>query len=70
MFFTIKIDQWMLNLVATQRQIGLEMQLGPLARIMGPNEDLAEKVSDSKELMICVSCSCKPVVIAALAENS
>ena len=70
MFFTLKVERWMLDIMAVQRQIGLEMQIGPLAGVMGPDEDLAEKIGESKTMMICIECSFRDVVIAALAEGS
>lgn len=65
-FYRVRIERYRLNAGALQRQTGLEMMVGPLAGVMGPNEDMAEKVS-SKEVTVCVACSVRQTMVAALA---
>lgn len=55
-FYTMQIKSFLIDLNACRRQAGLEMQIGPLAGVMGPNEDLGKQVTDSEELFVCAPC--------------
>ena len=69
LFWRIRIERYGLKAGAIQRQQGLAMMMGGhglLASVMGPNEDLAEKIS-SKEITVCNDCDMKSVRIASLA---
>ena len=71
LFWRVRIERYGLKANALRRQQGLTMMLGghaELASIMGPDEDLAEKIL-SKEITVCEDCCTKQVVIAALAEE-
>jgi len=54
-FLRVQIEYHLLNLPAIQRAAGLEMALGPLASVMGPDESLATEMSKGTGL-ICASC--------------
>ena len=59
LFYRVQIKRYGLNAGALQRQQGLTMMLGnhaALASIMGPNEDMADKISET-EFTVCESCS-------------
>jgi hypothetical protein len=54
--YRVQVERFVLNPHAIQRQAGLEMAIGgPLASILGPNEDLAEKI-DSDRMLVCGNC--------------
>ncbi len=58
-FYRITVEHYVLNVQALQRQQGLTMMMGGhagLARIMGPDEDLAWKATQGT-LTVCESCS-------------
>lgn len=72
-FWRVKIQRYALNHGALERQRGLEMMMGaaaPLAQIMGPNEDMAEKFGESVTVTLCETCSVRPVMVAALVEGA
>jgi len=56
MFFKIELTRMILDAGAIQRQAGLEMRIGgPLALVMGPNEDIAKELPVEKRLL-CMDC--------------
>ena len=59
LFWRVRLERYGLKADALQRQQGLTMMLGghaELAAVMGPDEDMAEKIS-SKEVTICEDCA-------------
>ncbi len=59
-FFRVRIERMAVNMGAVQRQHGLEQMLGghaTLANVMGPNEDLAVKLGDPVNAIVCMDCS-------------
>jgi hypothetical protein len=57
-FYRVRVEQFILDIAAIQRQQGLEMAMGgaaPLASIMGPDEDLATGMGEHTAL-ICGEC--------------
>lgn len=55
-FFRMRVQMFVINAGALRRHTGLEMATSPaLARVMGPNEDLAEAVA-SWEVTLCADC--------------
>ncbi len=69
LFYRVRIERYGLNARALQRQQGLTAMLdghAALAAIMGPNEDIADKIS-STEITVCETCSGKQISIAILA---
>ena len=71
LFWRVRIERYGVKIDAVQRQTGLAMMLdghAALAAVMGPDEDMAEKIS-SKEITVCEDCSMKQTVIAVLAED-
>jgi hypothetical protein len=57
-FYRVRVEQFILDTGAIQRQHGLEMAMGraaPLAGIMGPDEDLATGMGEHTAL-ICGEC--------------
>lgn len=70
MFYRVTIERFGLNMPALQRQQGLGLMLGgPLAAIMGPDEDLAIPMMDPKKIAICEGCNLTPVMLAQLADD-
>lgn len=71
-FAKVTIQRFGMKADAIKRAAGLEMMLGsvPLAKIMGPDEDLAQEVSDAQSLSLCGKCWVKQVVPAALFETA
>ena len=72
LFWRVRIERWGLKMDALQRQQGLAMILGGhalLASVMGPDEDMAEKIS-SIEVTICETCAMEEnLPVALLAEK-
>lgn len=70
LFYRVHIERYGLDVGTLQRQQGLTMMLGghaDLASVMGPNEDMANKIS-STEITVCEKCSTeKRIVVAELA---
>lgn len=67
LFWKIKVERFGLNLKAIERQRGLGAFLGSiaLASVMGPDEDLATPVMETKEISLCEQCAVSvPVAIA------
>lgn len=59
LFWTVKVQRWGLDMEACNRQQGLGMMLGgrgDIARVMGPDEDLAKQMAEA-ELTVCESCA-------------
>jgi hypothetical protein len=67
MFFRVRIQQYIVDGRALQRQAGLGMMIGPqLAMVMGADEDLATMLLE-REITVCCACAMeKQVGIAAL----
>lgn len=57
MFYRVRIETFILDSGAIQRQAGLELMLNSpdLAQIMGPDEDLAQKTEEST-VLVCLKC--------------
>lgn len=70
LFYRVRIERYVLNTNAIQRQQGLTAVLGSsahLASVVGPDEDMADKIS-STEVTVCETCSSeRPIRIAVLA---
>jgi len=69
-FYRVKVERYMLDGKACQRQQGLGMMIGGgLAQVMGTNEDLANRIS-SIEITVCQDCALeRDVCVAALKEE-
>ena len=70
LFWIVKVERWGLDGEACNRQQGLGMLLGgrgDLARVMGPDEDLARQVT-AEDLTVCEQCAMKPRSLFELAE--
>jgi hypothetical protein len=71
-FWTLTVNRYGLDVGALRRNAGLAAYLGgsaELARIMGPDEDMAEKIMDTVTLTLCENCAMEPVIIPALCEK-
>lgn len=71
LFYRVRIETWAVNAQAIHRQQGLTMVLGGnalLARHMGPDEDMAERVGEPSCLTVCVQCLLKSTSVAHLQE--
>lgn len=71
LFWRVRIERYGVKIDAVQRQTGLAMMLdghAALAAVMGPDEDMAEKIL-SKEITVCEDCAMRQTVIAVLAED-
>lgn len=75
LFFRVKIEHMGVDLKAVERTAGLEMMFGggvagaKLARIMGPDPDLAKPMMEPQQLLVCHPCALKPVPLLALTER-
>ena len=58
LFYKVRLTRLGVNLGAVQQRMGLEMMLGSpvLAGVMGPDEDLATKIT-SQEFLVCDTCA-------------
>ena len=71
-FFRVTIERYMMDLSAIQRQSGLAMMFGgrgDLARIMGPDEDMAKPIHDPIRMTVCESCSIEQPLIWKVLEE-
>jgi hypothetical protein len=60
LFWRVSLQRMGVDLAAVQRAAGLEMLLGgnvALARILGPNEDVATPVGEGRTILICEQCA-------------
>jgi hypothetical protein len=72
LFYKVTFSRMAIDMKAVQRQNGLEQMMGgasELASVMGPNEDIASPIDRKDTVLICEDCSCKPVVLAEIAER-
>lgn len=71
LFWRVRIRRYGLKADALRRQTGLEMMMGghvALAQVLGPNEDMAEKISEV-EITVCENCAGERTCVYALAEE-
>jgi len=67
LFWRIRCERYGLKAEAIKRQQGLGMMISPeLAMIMGPNEDMADKIS-SREITVCENCASKELSVYSMA---
>ena len=70
-FYRVRVERYAVNLPALQRQQGLAMMVGGngfLASVLGPNEDMAEKI-ESTEVTVCATCAMEAVDLDQLLES-
>ncbi len=63
LFYRVKLTTYCVDSKSIKRQHGLEMSMGeaaPLARIMGPNEDMATPTGDEDDFLVCADCFLDP----------
>lgn len=67
LFYRVRIEIMGLDLGAIRRQIGLGMMIGnaAIARVMGPDEDMAKPVVPAEDLILCRECALEYSVIFA-----
>lgn len=61
-FYRVKVESYMLDVGAINRQLGLEAMFagnGPIAAAMGPDADLANKLN-SWNVTLCLDCALDP----------
>lgn len=67
LFYRVRIEIMGLDLSAIRRQVGLGMLIGnaAIARVMGPDEDMAKPVVPAEDVIICRECAMTyPIVMA------
>ena len=72
LFWRVTIERFGIDMRAASRQDGMARMMGNamLARIMGPDEDLAKPMMDPVTVTLCEQCSIEgQLPIAALAER-
>lgn len=68
-FLRISIEQLVINPAEVQRAAGLEMAMGPLAAVLGPDADLAKPVANEAGL-VCQDCALtRPIAPFSLFEQ-
>jgi hypothetical protein len=71
-FYRVRLERYMLNPGAIERQMGLTALLGGsalLAQVMGTDEDMATSIMEPELFTVCDDCSIeKRYCIAAMAE--
>lgn len=58
----IRYTRLLVNFRAVQRQTGLEMMIGPLATVMGPDEDMLKEIAPERTFLICDDCAMRRYV--------
>jgi hypothetical protein len=70
-FYTVRVEQYVIDPAAMRRQTGLAMAMGSadIAAVMGPDEDMAHRMSQVN-LTVCGKCGISEILpVAALAER-
>jgi hypothetical protein len=59
LFWRLKVDRWGIDLAAARRQDGLAQFIGStaIARVMGPDEDMAKPMMPPVTLTACETCA-------------
>lgn len=67
MFYRARVETMGVNINAVRRQVGLGMMIGnaAIARVMGPDEDMAKPVVPAEDLILCRECALEYSVIFA-----
>lgn len=69
-FFRFTLEDFFINTNNIREQAGLEMMIGgQLAAVMGPNQDIANRVSINKDLFLCGKCMYDGVTVRDLFEK-
>ena len=71
-FYRVRMERFILDPRAIQRQHGLEMMLGSpeLAFHMGPQDDIAKRIDDPHVFLVCENCACmKEMTLALVSEE-
>lgn len=71
LFYRITIERYMYDANAVRRQVGLTLMLGNpgLARVMGPDDDMAKRLQATAPAMVCDTCACESRSLAELEER-
>jgi hypothetical protein len=58
LFWRLRIERFAVDVASVRRQHGLELMLGSpaLARVMGPDADLAKAIYGPHQVLVCESC--------------
>lgn len=59
LFYCVTITRAGFDAKALQREAGLEMMVGPLARVFSPNDDLAKIIDGPHEVFVHETCADK-----------
>lgn len=68
-FYRVTVQQHILDPGAIKRAAGLEMMVGHLAAVMGPDEDLAVKVAEAT-VLLCADCGLKETFVPMFLEGA
>lgn len=70
-FWLVKLERFMLDATAIQRQTGLAMMMGSarLAAVMGPDEDMAHPIGDCA-LSVCEECALEGMPLLVMMERA
>jgi len=70
LFWRVKVERFGLDMNAIRRQDGMAAMMGnaAIARVMGPDEDLAKPMMDPVTVTVCETCCTKDTCVAALPE--
>jgi hypothetical protein len=75
LFWTLTVNQYGVDIGAVRRNGAIADYFGGghngsvLARALGEDEDMTEKVMDTVTLTLCENCAMEPVIIPALCEG-
>lgn len=76
LFYRVKLEHMGVDLNAVQRIAGMEMMFGggvagvTLARVMGPDPDIAKPIVEAQTLLICQPCAFEPRSLVLLSEKT
>jgi hypothetical protein len=71
-FWTLTVSKYGLDIDAIKRNAGLTEFFGgsaALARVMGPDEDMAEKIIKPVTLTLCEKCAMEPIIVSCIARG-
>lgn len=78
LFYRVRIEAMGVDIRAVQQHAGMEMMMGggvagvKLARVLGPNPDIAKPIDPepAKPVLVCQPCALEPRSLAFLAERA
>lgn len=69
LFWRIRLERMAVDLAAVRREVGMELLMGgnvALARLLGPDEDIAAPLGEPRTVLVCEACAGMPTSVYQL----